>query len=734
MDQKVLEAQQWLNSTYGNNPDFDGVNETGVTGTATFMALVEGLQIELQDIDNTLPITGIFGDKTKAVCPTLTLNSAGNIVTILQHGLFCKGYNPISVTGKFNQNTINAILKLQSDAGLSDAQKNEDCTPLILQAVLSTEYYQRVSKGDPKIREMQQYLNSAYLNYIGIRPCDGIYSRSTNEALIYALQAEEGMSTTQANGWFGNGAKEKLPIITSSTTGKTGFIRIIQYALYCNVIEYNGLLSTSRYNPGSFNGNFDEKTQEQVKNFKAFYGLNAVSSTVDTDAWMALLVSTGNPDRPVTACDCATCLTKTKAAALYNKGYRYVGRYLTGTYSSGGKKIRKNLTYPEIKYISNAGLKLFMIYQDDREHYANGNSDISNYFTYEQGKHDAEVAFAAANGFGIPKTEIIYFAVDYDFTEDQVKSKVIPYFQGINDYSSPHFIEGRYRIGIYSARNTCILVSNEDLSCSSFVSDLSRGYSGNMGFPLPDNWAFDQIKEDPNFASNDGNFAVDYDAHSGRYNGFNLTDLSPADYAIFNNNGTVCVNMYNAIPVYTVSFGSYVGGTQLGEIPKNGFYNLLKLPQDAPHQNTRYVYFRDRDGNFNGGFISIKNLIEKDEWKNSSIDFRIIKFIKNNSGEYVAERNEKTEDEYYIFETNAPLKYLDISGNTEATLPSGSKIAIDGSFQTTAAAGLSYPYTIKVVKKMLPGSNSWTYLAGGDYGFLSLGYEIGVLPNDRAIV
>ncbi len=97
-----------------------------------------------QDIDNTLPITGIFGDRTKEACPTLTLNSEGNIVKILQHGLFCKGYNPIFVTGKFNQSTINAILKLQSDAGLSNAQKNEDCTPLILQAILSNILVQEI--------------------------------------------------------------------------------------------------------------------------------------------------------------------------------------------------------------------------------------------------------------------------------------------------------------------------------------------------------------------------------------------------------------------------------------------------------------------------------------------------------------------------------------------------------------------------------------------------------------
>lgn len=35
MDQKVLAAQKWLNTTYGNNPNFDKIEETGVTGTVT---------------------------------------------------------------------------------------------------------------------------------------------------------------------------------------------------------------------------------------------------------------------------------------------------------------------------------------------------------------------------------------------------------------------------------------------------------------------------------------------------------------------------------------------------------------------------------------------------------------------------------------------------------------------------------------------------------------------------
>ncbi|MEU7875743.1 glycoside hydrolase domain-containing protein [Dactylosporangium sp. NPDC049140] len=52
---------------------------------------------------------------------------------------------------------------------------------------------------------------------------------------------------------------------------------------------------------------------------------------------------------------------------------------------------------------------------------------------------------------------------------------------------------GYYAIGVYSCRNTCSRLAAEGLTTRSFVSGMSTGYSGNLGFALPDNWAFDQI-------------------------------------------------------------------------------------------------------------------------------------------------------------------------------------------------------------------------------------------------
>ena len=102
---------------------------------------------------------------------------------------------------------------------------------------------------------------------------------------------------------------------------------------------------------------------------KKFQNDVALSQTGNAgiNEWMALLVSTGNPDRPGTAIDCSTRLTAEKAAALKKAGYTTVGRYLTGDLVIGGKRVAKNLLRTEMKTIFDSGLNLFVIFQDARE-------------------------------------------------------------------------------------------------------------------------------------------------------------------------------------------------------------------------------------------------------------------------------------------------------------------------------------------------------------------------------
>lgn len=83
-----------------------------------------------------------------------------------------------------------------------------------------------------------------------------------------------------------------------------------------------------------------------------------------------------------------------------------------------------------------------------------------------------------------------------------------------------------YRVGIYGARNVCSQVSDRGLAVNSFVSGMSTGFSGNLGYPLPRNWAFDQILE-YSIGAGAGAIGIDKNIKSGRDQGQGAVDVSP---------------------------------------------------------------------------------------------------------------------------------------------------------------------------------------------------------------
>lgn len=501
-DARVAEAQRWLNERYTGKGGFTPIEVDGHAGFATMMAFVVGLQIDLGIAEP----TGIFGSQTQAAFDeqigSLSKGSHDEgekqYVTMIQHAMFCKGYSPGEVSGTFGPNTSQGIEDLKADAGFADA--SEVINSMWMKALLNSDAYVLVNQGDSRIREAQQTLNRMYYSYFGIKPCDGHYSRDTNEALIYGWQCEEGLDTATATGTFGPTTRARCPYLpsdsrySSETLGR--FIRLEQYALYFNqCTEYYKLSLDTRYSL---------QVYACVKAFSEFMVLPLKDGTTDVGTVMSLLVSTGNPDRAASGCDCATQLDLAKAQTLYNAGYRYVGRYLTG-FSAVGPK---NLTTSEYVAISRAGLRLFPIYQDGNER--------KDHFTAAQGYTDADIACDAAQKLGITQgSTTIYFAVDYDFMDEELNSSVIPYFQGVRDCIATRGINGKttYHVGIYGSRNICTRVSDKGLATSSFVSDMSSGYSGNYGVRMPDNWAFDQFNE---YDFTAGGFALDKDAVSGR--------------------------------------------------------------------------------------------------------------------------------------------------------------------------------------------------------------------------
>ena len=521
-DPMVYLTQKWLNQEYGDVPGFGSVPENGKTGWDTVYGLTRALQHELGITD----LANNFGPTTAKLYGKNPLHRQDGVTNrqfaILQGALWCKGYSPgyylhenpdgtVEFEEIFNENVERAVIELKKDAGFI----NPDgvVTVNVMKALMSMDAFKLLSAygGDVKVREMQQKLNRKYEAYTGLTPCDGVYGRNTNKAIVYALQAEEGLPTSVANGNFGNTTKKccpQIPYARNSSAAKnyygsyyssstiSAMTELVQFALYVN-----------GFGDGVTDGVFDSGTQQAIRAFQKKYAIPQ-TGIADKTTWLSLFISCGDTSRSAKAADCATQLTAAQAKTLYDNGYRYIGRYLTGTYN-GGKD--KSISRAEAQRIFDAGLNFFPIYQTS----ARSNS----YFTEAQGIEDAYAAIEAATKLGVPRNTIIYFAVDFDCMDYQITSNIIPYFKAVHSVMS----KGVYKTGIYGTRNACTRVSEKGYACSSFVGDMSTGFSGNLGYSMPDNWAFDQFNT-TTIGSDAGRLEIDKDGFSGKDHGVSKLD------------------------------------------------------------------------------------------------------------------------------------------------------------------------------------------------------------------
>ena len=54
---------------------------------------------------------------------------------------------------------------------------------------------------------------------------------------------------------------------------------------------------------------------------------------------------------------------------------------------------------------------------------------------------------------------------------------------------------------------------------------MSTGYSGNLGYLIPNNWTFEQFVEKKNYSLANHTFDLDYDMASGKDSGIEALDL-----------------------------------------------------------------------------------------------------------------------------------------------------------------------------------------------------------------
>lgn len=508
MDKMVVKTQEWLNSTYGNDSRFNKLVVDGKTGWTTIYALTRALQIELgitTTADNFGPTTiskfkskypnGIKQQEDNAL-------QEDNVYAIIQGALWCKGYGTGSgeITKHFYGGTGKAIIRLKNDAyGITLGKPVDSTVTLnVMKALLSMNQYVLLESygGLASIREIQQRLNRTYEDYVGLMPCDGLYGREMNKALIKVLQAIEGLTPSEATGTFGETTKKKCPIFPPN--GDPEAISLFRNAMTCNgYIAGNGTT-------------WDQLLETNVRSFQKNMCIPETGKA-DLNTWMSLLLSSGNPDRIATVCDTRFEITEERADQLKRMGYTTVGRYLTG---GDFKQLRPD----EPQRILDKGMNFFPIFQEST-------TDLS-YFTYERGKADAIKASNAAKAFRIPEATIIYFAVDTDVLDGDISRYIKPYFEALS-----RNIDSMYQVGIYGTRNVSNQIIEAGYAVTCFVSDMSTGFSGNMGFKIPKNWNFDQFAE----ISLTPDWGIDKVGYSGRYPVVNRLTSNPEFLGFVNN-------------------------------------------------------------------------------------------------------------------------------------------------------------------------------------------------------
>lgn len=469
-DSKVFATQEWLNVTYGVAVLGRVLAQDGQIGWQTIYGMIRGLQKEL----GITSFSDNFGDGTLAALrsqyPTIgPSTSRYNVRRLAQSALWCHGYLGGNEWGNLDAVTNNGLKSFLYNCGLAALSETvpTEFTPKMVKALMTLDAYSLIASGTPAIREAQQWINGNYRSRKQpILPCDGLFTRSTQQGLMTVIQYELGLSDSQANGSFGpttkSGLASEANVSSGSVDGTKNWVRLFQCALRFNGYE------------APLTGRFDAATVTATKAFQSYAELGS-TGVANFKTWASLLISTGDETRTAIASDMASQLTASWCNSLYANGYRTVGRYLS--------VLGKRYAPGELENIFAAGLKTFPIMQE-----ANTGPDD---FSYEKGLDHGFQALRRLRQLGFADGATVFFAVDFDALDDTITSRVKPYFEGIKKRFQSSL--SKYRIGIYGTRNVCARIVNEDLAQEAFIASMSWGWGGNLGFPLPPSWSYDQI-------------------------------------------------------------------------------------------------------------------------------------------------------------------------------------------------------------------------------------------------
>ncbi|MGK7912394.1 MAG: glycoside hydrolase domain-containing protein [Synechococcus sp.] len=179
--------------------------------------------------------------------------------------------------------------------------------------------------------------------------------------------------------------------------------------------------------------------------------------------------------------DTATPITS-HISCLKENGYSTVIRYYTRY--RGNPKLLK---VQEAEAILRAGLSLAIVYQD----YNNSPRNFSRRNGYQAGQFAYKYA---RDEIGQPEYSAIYFAVDYDASQEELNANISEYFKGVQA-AFEDLAEGEeplYRIGVYGSGLTCSTLLAQNLVTFTWLS-MSTGHRGYDNFEASNHWHLKQL-------------------------------------------------------------------------------------------------------------------------------------------------------------------------------------------------------------------------------------------------
>ncbi|MGL5931121.1 MAG: glycoside hydrolase domain-containing protein [Dermatophilaceae bacterium] len=503
MDEQILASQQSLNTTYASAPGWVSVPESGTTGWDTIYGLRRGLQWEL----GISPVSSGFGPATTSAFQSqigrIDASSAtkANILRILSGALWCKGYPGFYEGSPVEFASLEPYVgRVRDDLGLGSGTPFVDVK--LMTSLLSMDAYTVpfFGGGSEDVREVQQWMNGTYASRrdFALVPCDGIFSRQVQTALLFALQYEFGMADGVANGNFGPGTRDGLraqaTVGPGSTDGSKHFVRLYQASMRFNRRDV------------PFSGTFDGTTGSETSSFQSFMEIPQTGRG-DYTTWCNLLVSNGDTTIATEGFDTNRQLTTAMAAGARANGYTHAGRYTVGA--------GKFITSPELDALKAAGLKLFPLHQR-----FNNSAAV---MTRDAGRTQGLEAIERCRTLGLPPGSLVFFNCDFDPVGETIHGPVLDFFEGVGEVMGS-VLNGSYDVGVYGTRNVCQVILDEGKAQGAFVAGMSTGWSGNMGFPMPSEWHYNQIVE---VTENLGgtSVGVDHDVVSSRARAVDLSGV-----------------------------------------------------------------------------------------------------------------------------------------------------------------------------------------------------------------